>query len=153
MKNQTIQNHIVKSPNFSPRHFQLTRFYCTYTIHNALLSIISTHTEFPFQQICSYFYVYWTMHRRNSWRTKDQLDVTCYFISLLMCSTCFRHSYTHHQELATILLDYHVGNFVLGSLRVGDLVRLGLSSVRTLLRPSRTKSPTHNEPRTKQPMW
>ena len=22
---------------------------------------------------------------------KDQLDVTCYFISLLMCSTCFRH--------------------------------------------------------------
>jgi len=28
-----------------------------------------------------------------SWRIKDQLDVTCYFISLLMCSTCFRHSY------------------------------------------------------------
>jgi len=22
---------------------------------------------------------------------KDQLDVTCYFISLLMCSTCFGH--------------------------------------------------------------
>jgi len=22
---------------------------------------------------------------------KDQLDVTCYFISLLMCSTCFAH--------------------------------------------------------------
>ena len=27
----------------------------------------------------------------NSWRMKDQLDVTCYFISLLMCSTCFGH--------------------------------------------------------------
>ena len=26
----------------------------------------------------------------NSWRMKDQLDVTCYFISL-MCSTCFGH--------------------------------------------------------------
>ena len=26
-----------------------------------------------------------------SWRLKDQLDVTCYFISLLMCSTCFGH--------------------------------------------------------------
>ena len=26
-----------------------------------------------------------------SWRIKDQLDVTCYFISLLMCSTCFGH--------------------------------------------------------------
>ena len=24
-----------------------------------------------------------------NWRIKDQLDVTCYFISLLMCSTCF----------------------------------------------------------------
>ena len=27
----------------------------------------------------------------NSWRMKDQLDVTCYFISLIMCSTCFGH--------------------------------------------------------------
>ena len=27
----------------------------------------------------------------NSWQMKDQLDVTCYFISLIMCSTCFRH--------------------------------------------------------------
>ena len=35
--------------------------------------------------------VYWTVHRCNSWRMKDQLDVTCFFISLLMCSTCFGH--------------------------------------------------------------
>ena len=27
----------------------------------------------------------------NSCRIKDQLDVTCYFISLHMCSTCFGH--------------------------------------------------------------
>ena len=27
----------------------------------------------------------------DSWRMKDQLDVTCYFISLLMCSTWFGH--------------------------------------------------------------
>ena len=33
------------------------------------------------------FNVYWTMHHCNSWRIKDQLDVTCYFISLLMYST------------------------------------------------------------------
>ena len=33
--------------------------------------------------------VYWTAHHCNSWRMKDQLDVTCYFISLLMCSTFF----------------------------------------------------------------
>ena len=35
--------------------------------------------------------VYWTVHHCNRWRMKDQLDVTCYFISLLMCSTCFGH--------------------------------------------------------------
>jgi len=27
----------------------------------------------------------------TGWRMKDQLDVTCYFISLIMCSTCFGH--------------------------------------------------------------
>ena len=31
---------------------------------------------------------HWITH---SWRMKDQLDVTCYFISLIMRSTCFRH--------------------------------------------------------------
>jgi hypothetical protein len=30
-------------------------------------------------------------HKSNTWRIKDLLDVTCYFISLLMCSTCFGH--------------------------------------------------------------
>ena len=61
---------------------------------------------------------------------KDQLDVTCYFISLLMHSTCFGHYYIHHQELATVLLNYHIGRLVLGSLCVGDLVRLVLGGVR-----------------------
>jgi len=36
-------------------------------------------------------YVYWTVHHCDSWRIKDQLDVTCYFISFLMCSTYFGH--------------------------------------------------------------
>jgi len=63
-----------------------------------------------------------------------------------------------------VLLNYHIGRFVLGSLRVGDLVRLGWSGVRvagfrlqpatrTPLKPSLTKTPTHIEPRTKRPMW
>jgi len=49
------------------------------------------------------------------------------FISLLTYSTCFGHQYIHHQELATVLLNYHIGR---GSLYVGDLMLLGLSSVR-----------------------
>jgi len=32
----------------------------------------------------------WDMHC-CSWQMKDKLDVTCYFISLIMCSTCFGH--------------------------------------------------------------
>ena len=35
--------------------------------------------------------VCWTAHHCNSWRAKDQLDDTCYFISLILCSTCFGH--------------------------------------------------------------
>ena len=50
---------------------------------------------------------------------KDQLDVTCYFISLLMCSKCFGHQYIHHRELATVLMNYHIGRLVLSSLCVG----------------------------------
>ena len=47
-------------------------------------------------------YVYWTVHRCDNWRIWDQLDVTSYyFISLLLCSTCFGHSYIHHQKPAT----------------------------------------------------
>ena len=44
-----------------------------------------------------------------------------------MCRTLI---YIHHQELPTVLLYYHIGRFVLGSLCVGDLVLLGLSSIR-----------------------
>ena len=36
-------------------------------------------------------YVYRTVHYCDSWRIKDQLDVTCYFIWLLMRSACFGH--------------------------------------------------------------
>ena len=39
---------------------------------------------------------------------ETQLDATQCFIELVICSTCFRHVYAHHQELATILLVWHV---------------------------------------------
>ena len=34
--------------------------------------------------------------------TKNQLDATEWFISLIICSTCFGHFYAHHQEFETI---------------------------------------------------
>ena len=39
-------------------------------------------------------------------KNKNQLDVTYYFIVLLIGSTCFGHYYAHHQELATIMLPH-----------------------------------------------
>ena len=72
----------------------------------------------------------WNKHMVNRWRIEYQLDVTCYFISLLMCSTCFGHWYIHHQDLATILLNYHIGRIVLGSMCVGVSVWLGCCGIR-----------------------
>ena len=47
-----------------------------------------------------------------------------------MCSTCFGHYYSHHQERATILLNYHIGRIVLGSMCVGVSLWLGWSGIR-----------------------
>jgi hypothetical protein len=35
-------------------------------------------------------------------REENQLDATEWFIALKICSTCFGHSYAHHQELESI---------------------------------------------------
>jgi len=37
-------------------------------------------------------------------KSKNQLDVTYYFVVLLIGSTCFGYCYAHHQELVTIML-------------------------------------------------
>jgi len=49
---------------------------------------------------------------------------------LRMFSTCFGHEYIHHQELATFLLNYHIGRIALGSMCVGVSVWLGWSGIR-----------------------
>ena len=48
-----------------------------------------------------------SVHHRNMGR-RNQLDVTQCFIVLVISSTCFGHVYTHHQELSTIMLVWHV---------------------------------------------
>jgi len=66
----------------------------------------------------------------------------------------------YHQELATNLLNYHIGRIVLGSIRVGVSVWLGWSGIRELqpatripLQPNHIETPTHIKPRTIRPMW
>ena len=46
----------------------------------------------------------WAVQTNIIWGIKNQLDATWYFIILLIGSTCFKHYYAHHQELATMLL-------------------------------------------------
>ena len=43
------------------------------------------------RKICWSSNVYWTVHHCNSWGMKNQLDVTCYFIPIIMRSTYFGH--------------------------------------------------------------
>ena len=49
-----------------------------------------------------------SVHRHHIGREENHLDGTQCFIGLVNCSTCFGHVYAHHQELATILLVWHV---------------------------------------------
>jgi len=37
-------------------------------------------------------------------REENQLHATESFIAIIICSTCFEHSYAHHRELETILV-------------------------------------------------
>jgi len=37
--------------------------------------------------------IYWTVNHCDNWRIRNQLDATCYFIVLLVRSTCFEHYY------------------------------------------------------------
>ena len=92
---------------------------------------------------------------------RDQLDVTCHFISLIMRSTCFGYQYIHLQELATVLMNYHIGRLVLSTLCVGALVWLvfdvrfagfSLQNEHHQI-PTATKAPTHNELTTRRRMW
>ena len=51
-----------------------------------------------------------------------------------------------------MLFNYHIGRLLLSSLCVGALVRLQPAK-RAPPKTSRTKDPTHNELRTRRPMW
>jgi len=67
------------------------------------------------------------------------------FILLLRDSTCFGHQYAYLQEYGTILLNCHIGCFVLGLQCVGVWVQIGWGGIGT-------QTPTHSKPRTKQPI-
>ena len=73
--------------------------------HHTQLNWYQWMQQWHEQQTKAEFDVCWTVHHCDNWRTKNQLDATYYFIVLLIGSTCFRHYYAHHQELAIIMLN------------------------------------------------
>ena len=62
----------------------------------------------PKRECIAFCYWSWKMHLlptvKISLKNKNQLGFTCYFIVLLIGSTCFGHDYAHHRELATMML-------------------------------------------------
>ena len=45
-----------------------------------------------------------SVHRCICVEKKNQLDITEWFIALIICPTCFGYSYAHHQELETMFV-------------------------------------------------
>jgi len=60
--------------------------FCHHSVINICFHELNLYSLIHISKIVPY--VHWTVHHCNSWRIKDQLDVTCSFISVLMCSTC-----------------------------------------------------------------
>jgi len=83
-------------------------------------------------------YVYWTVHHCDSWRIRDQLDVTIYYI-------LFHFFYAQHVSdintsiIRSLRLFYCITTLVLCSCFV---------TTRIPHQPSHTETPTHNETRT-----
>ena len=80
----TTQNYIFSAAcNWSfilKKNMKYSHFY--------RLNLIKQHLQHVWKLHMWFFCLLNTV---SSWRMKDQLDVTCYFISLVMCSTCFGH--------------------------------------------------------------
>ena len=62
-------------------------------------------------------------------REENLIDATECFIALIICSTCFGHSYAHHQELETtlVLLPHMVCNVLVAG---GQRSRAGQQAMR-----------------------
>ena len=70
----------------------------------------------------------------NSSCTVEERKTNLMSLAILFHFLCAQHvsdiNTSIIRELATVLLNYHIGRLVLSSLCVGDLVRLFLSSAR-----------------------
>ena len=105
-------------------------------------------------------YVYWTVHHLDSWIKIDQLDVTCFIISLFTAQHVSNVSTSIFRSLRLIVDLFHV-LYCSGSMCVGVTVWFGWGGVVSLcrlkhcfslhkdttpLQPNHTVTPTHSVP-------
>jgi len=110
--------------------------------------------------IFTQFYVYWTVHHLDSWIKIDQLDVTCFIISLFTAQHVSNVSTSIFRSLQHIVDLFHM-LYCSGSMCVGVTVWYGCIGVVSLRRlkhcfslhkdttppqPKHTVTPTHIEP-------
>jgi hypothetical protein len=78
-------------------------------------------------------YVYWTLHRIDSWIKIDQIDVTCFIISLFTAQHVSNFSTSIFRSLRLIVDLFHV-LYSSGSMCVGVTVWFGWGGVVSLCR-------------------
>ena len=94
----TFHTHLKRAT--CPNQLTLRDLNTWISIYHEILSIVLFLS--PFRS--KYFRQYLFSNTIKLMKNKILLDITYYFIVLLIGSTCFGHYYAHHQELATIML-------------------------------------------------
>ena len=94
----------VQPPAAKTHHEPNVQFTTSRPINNLSFRLSPALSCGPSLQLS--YLILWCMFLRVSLykrREGNQLDAAECFIALIICSTCFGHLYTHHQELETIL--------------------------------------------------
>ena len=101
-------------------------------VHTVCCNFTTQHWDCLFK-VPRWSYVYWTVHHLNSWITIDQLDVTCFIISLFIAQHVSNVSTSIFRSLRLIVDLFHV-LYCSGSMCDGVTVWFGWGGVVSLCR-------------------
>ena len=125
----------------STTRFNIQNFYMGITLclcvwggsQNQQLLFIIHYQQIGFYNRIGESYVYWTVHHLDSWIKIDQLDVTCFIISLFTTQHVSNVSTSIFTSLRLIVDLFHV-LYCSGSMCVGVTVWFGWDGVVSLCR-------------------
>jgi len=103
--------HWSEKPRIQKHCAEVTTSFCWICLSDLATSIhgfpplnIGMSSDCSSWDVSARLFVHFRQQTLSRLKNKNQLDVTYYFIVLLIGSTCFGHYNAHHQELATIML-------------------------------------------------